>query len=282
MQGTQAISLTGKTIIITGASSGLGKALAIALAAHNVKLVLAARNQDALHEVAEACKRPGSPLPLTVRTDVTDAEQCRAMVDESVKQYGSIDYLILNAGISMWSRFEDVTDTSIFHKIMAVNYLGAVHCIHAALPQLKKSRGSIVAISSVQGKMGMPYHSGYAASKHALHGFLDSLRMELTDVHILTVMPHWISGTRLRENALGTDGQKIGLSKRRHTKESISLDQCSQAIIKAMIRGKKEVAIPFKLNLVPWLKLIAPGFLRNLVTRKLKSQKPPPASNPQV
>ena len=120
----------------------------------------------------------------------------------------------------------------------------------------------------------MPFHSGYAASKHALHGFLDSLRMELKDVHILTVMPHWIKGTCLRENALGTDGQKIGVSKRRHSKESISLDMCSQAIIKAMIRGKSEVAIPFKLNFVPWLKLIAPGILRNLVLRKIKSQDP--------
>ena len=280
MQGIIPIALTGKIFVITGASSGLGKALAIALAAHNVNLVLASRNLDVLNEVAETCQRSGSPLPLAVSTDVTDAEQCRAMVKRAVQQYGSIDYLILNAGISMWSLFEDVTDTSIFHKIMAVNYLGAVHCIHSALPHLRKSRGSIVAISSIQGKMGMPFHSGYAASKHALHGFLDSLRMELNDVHILTVMPHWISGTSLRENALGTDGKKIGLSKRRHTNESISLDVCSQAVIKAMIRGKKEVAIPFKLNLVPWLKLIAPGFLRKLVLRKLKSQVPPPSSRP--
>lgn len=243
---------------------------------------MAARNQDALNEVAEMCKRSGSPLPLTVRTDVTDAEQCRAMVEQAVKQHGSLDYLILNAGISMWSRFEDVTDASIFHKIMDVNYLGVVHCIHSALPHLKKNRGSIVAISSIQGKMGMPFHSGYAASKHALHGFLDSLRMELNDVHILTVMPHWISGTSLRENAFGTDGQKIGLSKRQHTKESISLDVCSQAIIKAMIRRKRDVAIPPKLNFVPWLKLIAPGFLRKLVLRKLKSQDSYPSSNPKM
>lgn len=276
MQGSQAINLTGKTFIITGASSGLGRALAIALATYNVKLVLAARNQDALNEVAETCKRSGSPLPLTITTDVTDAGQCRAMVDQAVEQYGSIDYLILNAGISMWSLFENVTDVSIYNKIMAVNYLGAVHCIHAALPYLKKNRGSIVAISSIQGKIGLPFHSGYAASKHALHGFLDSLRMELDDVQILTVMPHWISGTSLRENALGTDGQKIGLSRRRHTKDSISLEQCSRGIIKAMIRGKKEVAIPFKLNFIPWLKLIAPGFLRRLVTRKLDSQTPGP------
>ncbi len=274
MQTTHDIGLTGKTFVITGASSGLGKALAIALAAHNVNLVLAARNQEALNEVAQICGQSGSPLPLTVRTDVTDADQCRAMVEQAVKQYGSIDYLILNAGISMWSLFENVTDVSIFNKIINVNYLGAVHCIHSALPHLKKNRGTIVAISSIQGKMGMPFHSGYAASKHALHGFLDSLRMELNDVHILTVMPHWISGTSLRENALGTDGQKIGLSKRRHSNESISLDMCSQAIIKAMIRGKSEVAIPFKLNFVPWLKLIAPGILRNLVLRKIRSQDP--------
>ena len=274
MQTTHPIGLTGKTFVITGASSGLGKALAVALAAHNVNLVLAARNLGALDKVAQICKQSGSPLPLTVMTDVTDADQCRSMVEEAVNQHGSIDYLILNAGISMWSLFENVTDVSIFNKIMNVNYLGAVYCIHSALPHLKKNRGTIVAISSIQGKMGMAFHSGYAASKHALHGFLDSLRMELKDVHILTVMPHWIKGTSLRENALGTDGQKIGVSKRQHSKESISLDMCSQAIIKAMIRGKSEVAIPFKLNFVPWLKLIAPGFLRKLVLRKLKSQDP--------
>ena len=108
----------------------------------------------------------------------------------------------------MWARFEEVQDLDVFERVMAVNYLGAVYCTYFALPHLKASKGVIVGICSIQGRIGVPFHTGYVASKHALHGFFSSLRYELkgTGVDILEVFPHWITGTNLRRNAFGKEG----------------------------------------------------------------------------
>lgn len=264
----------GKTIIITGASSGLGRTLALELAKTGANLVLSGRDHDRLEETKKLVQDFASP-PLIVSGDVTKPEDCKRLVDFSISQFGSLDSLITSAGVSMWAKFEEVEDVSIFGKIMETNYLGALFCVYYALPHLRESKGMVVAISSIQGKIGVPFHTGYVASKHALHGFLGSLRTELngSNVHILTVMPHWLKGTNLRKNAFGKSGDVIGESKREHSKESITLEKCSKEIIEAMVKRKRELIIPPRLKVLPWLALLNPKILDSIIKGKVSGQK---------
>jgi len=266
------MTLSGKTIIITGASSGLGRALALELARFNANLVLFARNQEKLIETQNLCAQFNSPC-IIFSGDVTKPEDCTKLVDLTVDRFGALDILIANAGIGMWAKFEEIEDVSILNKIMTTNYLGAVNCTQHALSHLKKSKGLIVVISSIQGKQGVPFHTGYAASKHALHGFFDSLRIELQDmgVDILIALPTWISNPDWRQNSLGMDGQPIGESSKNHSNSAVSLEECSQAIIKAILKRKREVVIPAKLKFLPLLNLINPKMVEFFIKRNLQS-----------
>jgi NAD(P)-dependent dehydrogenase (short-subunit alcohol dehydrogenase family) len=182
-------------VIITGASSGIGKELALQLAEQGAQLVLAARSADLLEQVADECRAKGAAaaaeaVAVAVPTDVTEIEQCRKLVGQAVANYGRIDMLVNNAGTTMWARLEEVKDLSIYEKIMRANYLGSVYCTYFALPYLKQSRGRIVGISSLTGKAGVPTRSGYAASKHAMAGFFDSLRIELAGSGVSVTMAY--------------------------------------------------------------------------------------------
>ena len=263
-----------KTVVITGASSGLGKALALELARTRANLVLFARNEERLNETKRLCQELGS-CPLIVSGDVTLPQDCKRLIELTIDKYDSLDYMITNAGVSMWAKFEEVEDVSIFRKIMETNYLGALHCVYYALPYLRKSRGMIVAISSIQGKIAVPFHTGYVASKHALQGFLGSLRTELkgSGVDILMVLPHWLRGTNLRGNAFGKNGNIIGESKREHSKESITLERCSRDIIEAMGKRKRELVIPLKLKFLTWLNIFNPKIVDSIVSGKVSQQK---------
>lgn len=237
-----------------------------------MNLALAARDQSALAEVRQEVESRGGKA-LSQVTDVTDPDQCKALIDEAIRAFQALDFLVLNAGISMWARFEQVTDLSIFRRLMEVNYLGAVHCIHAALPYLRKAQGTIVAVSSAQAVMSLPLHSGYSASKHALHGFLEALELEMADeVRILNVLPGWIRGTGLRSQALSAAGAAVGASKRKHNKDSVSVEECSARIVQAMRGRTRHLYIPSKLRFVPWLKLLAPGWLASKIRRAVQMQ----------
>jgi len=262
-----------KTVVITGASSGLGASLAVAFAEMGANLVLFSRNQERLEEVESLCQGPGDP-PIIVTGDIAQPDDCERLMASAISQFGTLDYLVTNAGVSMWAKFENICDVSIFSKIMETNYLGTVHCVYYALPYLRKSQGMIVAISSIQGKIGVPFHTGYTASKHAIQGFFASLRAELTenDIDILIVTPHWLRGTSLRENAFGKDGNVIGISSKKHSQESISLQKCSQAILNAASKRKKELMIPPKLKILPWLNLINPKIVDFFVKQKMLEQ----------
>jgi len=176
--------------------------------------------------------------------------------------------LVLNAGISMWAPFEEMEDVSFFRQLMETNYMGAVHCCHAALDHLRSSNGLIVSCSTAQALMGFPNHTGYSASKYALNGFLESLEMEMKgDIHFLYAILGWIQGTNLRSNAYGADGQKLGISKRKHTKQSVLLEDCVNAIISSMERNKRTMYIPWKLRLIPFLNIFFKGYLTRKVTK---------------
>jgi len=265
--------LNNMKVLITGGASGLGRALAMDLAKKGNDLALFDLNAEQLTETCRGCQELGRTA-LPVVGDVTKPEDCKRFIETAADRFGAIDALIANAGISMWAKFEDINDLSVFPKLMQVNYLGVVYSTFYALPFIKKSRGMIVAISSIQGKIGVPYHTGYVASKHAVQGFFNALRTELkgTGVDILLVLPHWLTGTRLREHAYGKDGAPLGNTRSRHSSESVTVEACAQAIIKAMGKRQRELVIPPKLKALPWLSLISPRLVEYIVTRKVDEQ----------
>ena len=242
------------------------------LAPLKMKLALASRNETSLQELAVSVREVGSS-PLVLPTDVTDPQQCQVLVDKATEKFGSLDYLILSAGLSMWTRFDQIRHTDIFQRLMEVNYLGAVYCIQASLKHLKRCQGMIVAISSIQGRIGVPQHSGYAASKHALDGFLETLLTELNgEVRILNVMPGWIQGTQLRNRALSGDGNPLGQGHGRSHKQGISVQECSSRIIRSMEGTGGNLYIPRLMGLLPWLRLLLPGVLRSRIQRAVEKQ----------
>jgi short-subunit dehydrogenase len=260
-------------ILITGGASGLGRVLAMDLARRGNDLALFDLNAEQLAQTCRDCEDSGCTA-LPVVGDVTRPEDCKRFVEAAAERFGAIDALIANAGISMWAKFEDVKDLSVFPKLMQVNYLGVVYSTYYALPYIKQSRGMIVAISSIQGKIGVPYHTGYVASKHAVQGFFNALRTEIkgTGVDILLVLPHWLTGTRLREHAYGKDGAPLGSTRSGHSRESVTVEACAEAIVRAMGKRQRELVIPPKLKALPWLNLISPRLVEYIVGRKVHEQ----------
>lgn len=199
-------SLAGKVVLVTGGSSGIGRGSALRLAKLGCKVAVAARNQAALDEVVRdigSCGGEGLALP----TDVTDAEQCRHAVESTVARFGQLDILLCSAGLSMRAYFEG-TDLSAMERVLRVNLFGVLYCTHFALPHVKKQRGSLVALSSLTGRRGTPSYAVYGASKFAVQGLYDALRLELKrdGVHVGVVSPGFVD-TPLRESVLGPDGK---------------------------------------------------------------------------
>ncbi|MDY7229568.1 SDR family oxidoreductase [Hyalangium rubrum] len=265
-------TMQGKTVIITGASAGIGEELAVALASRGANLVLAARGEEALAQVRKRCEQAGGRA-VTVGTDVAEPEACRRMIERAVEAFGGVDVLVNNAGISMWARFEEIEDLTLFERIMRVNYLGSVYCTHAALPHLKERKGLLVAISSLTGKTGVPTRSAYAASKHAMQGFFDSLRIELlgTGVDVLVVSPGFVA-TDIRARALGPDGKPHQESKRDEGKDTMPLEECVSQIVRAIERREREVVMTAKAKVGMFLKLVAPGLVDRIAQRAVREK----------
>jgi short-subunit dehydrogenase len=263
-----------KSVIITGASSGLGAALALEFARAEARLALFSPEKEQQEEVAGLCEAIGAQA-LAVIGDVTRPEDCKRLIDETVGRFGGVDYLIANAGISMWARFDEVEDLNVFRRLIEINYLGALYCVYYALPYLKQNKGMIAAITSIQSKIGVPQHTGYVASKHALQGFCETLRMELegSGVDVLTVLPHWLRGTDLRKNALGKGGEALRASSRKHSEESVSVEEAGRAIVQAMHRRESELIIPWKLKLLLLLNLLRPQWAESLIKGAMGKQK---------
>lgn len=259
-------------IIITGASAGIGRALALQLAEHGAWLSLAARDAQRLRHLAEACRERGARA-LVVPTDVSDETQCKSLIDKTVAEYGRIDTLINNAGITMFSHFEDVKEIAHIRRIMEVNFWGSVNTTFYALPHLKTSRGRLVGISSLTGKNGVPTRSAYAASKHAMAGFFDSLRIELQEYGITVSMmyPGFVA-TEVRQRAIKGDGSPLQDS---YLDEAslMSADACAEQIVDAIAKRKRELVMTTKGKLGLWAKLIAPGFVDKMAKKTVMRGK---------
>lgn len=259
-------------VVITGASAGIGKELALQLARQKAKLVLAARDAVKLRALATECNKIGGKA-VAVRTDVSDKLQCKRLISKTVKEFGRIDTIINNAGLSMWARFDEIKNPDMFEQIMNVNYLGSVYTTFFALPYIKKSKGRIVGLSSLTGKTGVPTRTGYAASKHAMAGFFDSLRIELMNsgVTVTMIYPGFVA-TEVRERALGKDGKPL---KKSHINESgiMTAEECASQIIDTAVKRKRELVMTPRARVGLWLKLIAPNILDNFARKSIESGK---------
>jgi NAD(P)-dependent dehydrogenase (short-subunit alcohol dehydrogenase family) len=195
-----------KTILITGGSSGIGKATALRLARFGAQIALAARHREVLAQVGAEIEEAGA-TSLVVPTDVTDAGQVRNAVEATVARFGKLDILLASAGLSMRAYF-DGSQLEAMERVMRVNFFGTLYATHFALPHIKQSRGSLVAISSLTGKRGIPSYAIYGASKFAIQGLYEALRLELMPdgVHVGVVSPAFVA-TPLRVNVLGPDGK---------------------------------------------------------------------------
>jgi short-subunit dehydrogenase len=259
----------GKSIVLTGASSGIGRALALALAAQRPRLVLAARDAARLEEVALECRRLGAEA-LVVPTDVSAEEECKRLVALAADALGGIDVLVNNAGITMMARMDELADPAIYERLMRVNYLGCVYPTYYAMPHLKRARGQIVVVASLAGLTGVPTRTGYAATKHALFGFFDSLRIELagTGVDVTMVAPDFVV-SEIHRRAVGADGQPIGASPMQESR-IMSAEECAALMLRAMERRQRLLITSARGRLGRWARLVAPGFIDRVAARAVR------------
>lgn len=259
----------GQVVVLTGASLGIGADVARVLATESARLVLAARDVDRLQEVAELCRGHGADVEV-LACDVTVEADCRALLTRALARFGRIDTLICNAGQAMWARAEDVTDWSVYERLMRVNYLGAVYCTLAALPHLRASKGRLVVVSSLSGKTGVPMRTGYAAAKAALHGFFDSLRIELmgSGVSVTIVCPGFV-GTGSRARNLGADGQPLGRSPVNEA-AMMPVAECTRQLLDAAEHRDRELVMTARARLGMWIKMFLPALVDRMAAQAMR------------
>jgi short-subunit dehydrogenase len=230
-----------KVIVITGASSGIGRALAKEFASQGARLSLGARRTELLEELRK--ELPETEI-LIQKTDVSIESNCRQLIDETIKRYGQIDVLINNAGISMRAIFEDV-DLKVIKQLMDVNFYGTVYCTKFALPYLLKTKGSLVGVISIAGYVGLPGRSGYSASKFAIRGFLDTVRIEnlKTGLHVLVAAPGFTT-SEVRKSALTSNGLHQGETPRNEN-SMMSAEECAHHILNAVRKRKRQLILTF-------------------------------------
>ncbi|MBQ2521308.1 MAG: SDR family oxidoreductase [Bacteroidales bacterium] len=232
--------MDGKVVIVTGASSGIGLATARVFGAKGAKVVLAARRLELLEQLAPSVAP--SDRVLCVACDVTREEDCRTLVEKTVARFGRIDVLVNNAGISMRAMFRDL-DLKVLHSLMDVNFWGTVNCSKAALPYLLESKGSLVGVISIAGYSALPARSGYSASKYAVRGFLDTLRIEhLKDgLNVLVFAPGY-TASNVRNAALTADGSPQGDTPLDEGK-LMSAEACAEKLYKAVLHRRSQVTL---------------------------------------
>jgi short-subunit dehydrogenase len=256
-------------VLLTGASSGIGRALALALAPQAPRLVLAARDGARLEEVAHECRASGAEA-LVVPTDVAEATQCAHLIERTLAAFGELDALVNNAGIGMLARFDELDDLSIYERLMRVNYLACVHLTHHALPALLRARGRIVVVASLAGLTGVPTRTGYAASKHAVFGFFDSLRIELlgSGVSVTMIAPDFVV-SEIHRRAIGPGGKPLGKTPMQE-QHIMTAERCAALIVRAMERRQRLQVQSLRGRLGRFVRLFAPGLIDRIAQRAVR------------
>lgn len=261
-----------KVIAVTGASEGIGRALCLALAPQRPKLAVAARNENRLKELKEQLESVGAKV-LVIPTDVSEEVACKDLIEKTIREWGCLDVLVNNAGMSMWTSLEEMQDTSIIDQLTRINYLSAAYCTYYGLKYLKESKGRIVAISSVAGLTGVPTRTAYAATKYAMFGFFDSLRIELMDtgVSVTVIAPDFVL-TKLHRRAFASNGKPLGTSPMQEEK-IMTAERCASRIVKAIEKRERLVIMSLRGKAGRWAKLIVPGLVDKGARRAIRLAK---------
>lgn len=266
--------LSGKVLIVTGASSGIGEAIAVEAMKRQMKVVLAARRTNVMEELAG---KNGWDYDnyLIIKADVSKQEDCRKIVEETIKKFGKIDVLINNAGVSMRALFSDL-DLEVLHRLMDVNFWGNVYTTHYALPHLIKSKGSVTGVSSIAGYRGLPARTGYSASKFAMQGFFEALRTEhlKTGLHVMIACPGFTS-SNIRKTALAKDGSSQGESPRDES-SMMSAEEVAIRILNAISRRKRTLVLTSQGKLTVLLNKLLPALTDKLVYNHMAKEPDSP------
>lgn len=268
------MKLNNKIVIITGASSGIGKALAQEFARRGANLVLAARQYVTLCEIAQTLQDQYHIKAVAVQCDVAVESDCEHLISQAIITFGKIDILINNAGIAMRALFKDV-DVQVLKTLMDVNFWGTVYCTKYALPEIIKTQGSVVGVSSIAGYKGLPGRTGYSASKFAMNGFLDALRVEnlKTGVHIMTACPGF-TASNIRNTALNKDGNQQGESTL-HEEKMMTSEEVAKIIADGVEARERTLIMTGQGKLTVFLSKLIPGVLDKLVYNVFAKEKDP-------
>ncbi len=266
------MKLNEKVVIITGASSGIGKALAIDFAQRGANLVVASRNYVALCELTDSLIKQYNIKAVAVQCDVTVQSDCEYLIKQAILTFGRIDVLVNNAGISMRALFRDV-EIEVLKRVMDINFWGTVYCTKYALPELLRSKGSLVGVSSVAGYKGLPGRSGYSASKFAMNGFLEVLRVENlhNGLHVLTACPGF-TASNIRFTALSKDGSQQGESTLEEDK-MMTAEEVARRIADGVENRSRTLIMTRQGKLAVLLSKFVPGLLDKLVYKTFAREK---------
>lgn len=268
--------MKGKVVIITGGSSGIGKALAQKFGKEGSKIVITGRNSAELEAAVDELKKQGIAI-LGVQADVSREEDNIRMASEAIHHFGTIDILINNAGITMRALFEEV-DLNVVKKVMDINFYGVLYATKACLPQIIGNKGSVIGISSIAGFRGLPGRTGYSASKFALNGFLEVLRTEMLykGVHVLTASPGF-TASNIRKRALTKDGAQQGESPRDENK-MMSAEECANHIYRATVKRKNILVLTSQGKLAVWLNRLFPRMADKMVYSVMAKEQDAPGA----
>jgi len=254
--------------LITGASSGIGEALAYELAGQGACLALAARRIESLETVAARCRELGGQA-VAIRADISLQTDCERLVQETIEAYGRLDTLVNNAGITMWARFSDLNDPALIEQIMKVNFLGAMYCTYYALPYLQQHEGRIANISSMADKLITPGNTGYVASKHAMEGFFEALRAEVAEAGVsVTMLYLGFVDTGFAGRMLDKEGKvSSGIAAQLWQTKQMSPADSARLIARATYQRKRTVYTHvdgWPGWIFPWFKLLMPRYLEKI------------------
>jgi NAD(P)-dependent dehydrogenase (short-subunit alcohol dehydrogenase family) len=257
--------LSDKVALITGGSSGIGRATALRLAGFGSKVAVAARGRDALEEVVREAKKLGAEA-MAVPADVLEPEHCRRAVEDTVARFGRLDILICSAGLSMRAYF-DGSDLAAMERVMRVNFFGTLYATHYALPHIKQTHGSLVALSSLTGLRGIPSYSIYGASKFAIQGLYESLRLELRrdGVHVGVFSPGFVD-TPLRHRVLGPDG-KPWAAPPSPPFRIWPVEKCVDRLVHLIVKRRSQISLPWFMGPLFWLDQIVGRSIGNWILR---------------
>lgn len=268
------MNMKGKVVIITGGTSGIGKACAETFGKNGASVVITGRNTEKLNQTKIELENKNINI-LAVVADVSIEADNKSLVEQVISEYGRIDILINNAGISMRALFNDL-DLKVLKQVMDINFWGTVYATKYCLPQIIKNKGSVIGISSIAGYRGLPARTGYSASKFAMQGFLEALRTELfkTGVHILVACPGF-TASNIRNTALSSDGSGQGESPRDEQK-MMSAEEVSHHIFKATIRRKRDLILTSQGKMTVLLNKLFPKFMDKMVYNHMAKEADSP------